>query len=114
MTDSQGMTRDRLTAHESRDDHPQRRRDALPVPGSAGASRPLGPGDPCSLPDPGLVRDLERLLGPERVLSRPIDRLGRSADASIYRLIPQAIVRPRGLDEVRDLLGRAHAGAAGT
>jgi D-lactate dehydrogenase len=55
-------------------------------------------------PDPGLVRDLEQRFGPERVLSRPIDRLGRSADASIYRLIPQAIVRPRALDEVRGLL----------
>ena len=55
-------------------------------------------------PDPGLLRDLEWLFGPERLLSRPIDRLGRSADASIYRLVPQAIVRPRGLDEVRDLL----------
>ncbi len=54
-------------------------------------------------PDPGLVRDLERLLGPDRVLSRPIDRLSRSADASLYRLVPQAVVRPRGLGEVRDL-----------
>ncbi len=59
------------------------------------------------LPDPGFIRDLERLLGPERVLSRPIDRLGRSADASIYRLIPQAIARPRGLDEVKALLALA-------
>jgi D-lactate dehydrogenase len=59
------------------------------------------------LPDPGFIRDLERLLGPERVLSRPIDRLGRSADASIYRLIPQAIARPRGLDEVGALLALA-------
>ena len=56
------------------------------------------------LPDPGFIRDLERLLGPERVLSRPIDRLGRSADASIYRLIPQAVVRPRDLEEVKALL----------
>ena len=36
--------------------------------------------------DPGVVGDLERILSPDRVLSRPIDRLGRSADASIYRL----------------------------
>ena len=56
-----------------------------------------------NLPHPGLVRDLEGLLGPERVLSRPIDRLTRSADASLYRLVPQAVVRPRGLGEVRDL-----------
>jgi len=46
--------------------------------------------------DPGVVGDLERILSPARVLSRPIDRLGRSTDASIYRLVPEAIVRPRG------------------
>jgi D-lactate dehydrogenase len=57
--------------------------------------------------DPSVVGDLERLLSPDRVLSRPIDRLGRSADASIYRLVPEAIVRPRGTGEVRDLLAWA-------
>ena len=58
-------------------------------------------------PDRRLVEDLERMLAPERVLSRPIDRLGRSADASIYRLIPEAIVRPRGLGEVESLFAWA-------
>jgi D-lactate dehydrogenase len=58
-------------------------------------------------PDPGLIVDLERTLAPERVLSRPIDRLGRSADASLYRLVPQAVVRPRSLGEMRDLLALA-------
>ncbi len=57
--------------------------------------------------DPGVVGDLERILSPDRVLSRPIDRLGRSADASIYRLIPEAIVRPRSVAEIRDLLAWA-------
>ncbi len=38
------------------------------------------------------------------MLSRPLDRLGRSVDASIYRLIPQVVVRPKDLDEVRALL----------
>ena len=42
------------------------------------------------------------------MLSRPLDRLGRSVDASIYRLIPQVVVRPRDLDEVRALLRYAH------
>ena len=54
-------------------------------------------------PDPSVVFDLQQLLAPERVLTRPIDRLGRSADASIYRLIPEAIVRPREVGEVRAL-----------
>jgi D-lactate dehydrogenase len=58
-------------------------------------------------PDPALVFELERILGRERVLARPIDRLGRSADASIYRLVPQAVVRPRDAADVRELLGLA-------
>ncbi len=59
--------------------------------------------------DPGLVRDLGRLVSPERVLSRVIDRLARSSDASIYRLVPEAVVRPRDLGELRALLGYALA-----
>jgi D-lactate dehydrogenase len=53
---------------------------------------------------PALVEGLSRILDPDRVLSRPLDRLGRSADASIYRLIPDVVVRPRDLGEVRELL----------
>jgi D-lactate dehydrogenase len=56
---------------------------------------------------PELVEDLGRLLSPERVLARPIDRLGRSVDASIYRLIPEVVVRPKDLEEVRALLAYA-------
>ncbi len=54
-----------------------------------------------------LAADLGRILSPDRVLTRPIDRLARSVDASIYRLIPQAVVRPRDVDEVRALLAYA-------
>jgi D-lactate dehydrogenase len=57
--------------------------------------------------DPGVVGDLERILSKDRVLSRPIDRISRSAEASIYRLIPEAIVRPRGSGEVREILAWA-------
>jgi D-lactate dehydrogenase len=57
--------------------------------------------------DGKLVRDLEELLGRERVLSRPIDRLVRSVDASIYRLIPEVVVRPRTLEEMRSLFDYA-------
>jgi D-lactate dehydrogenase len=60
-------------------------------------------------PDARLVSDLSRLLAPERVLARPIDRLGRSGDASIYRLIPEVVVRPRDAAEVRALLAYATA-----
>jgi D-lactate dehydrogenase len=58
-------------------------------------------------PDLATVQDLSALLSPQRVLSRAIDRLGRSADASIYRLIPEAIVRPTGPGEVGELLAWA-------
>ncbi len=57
--------------------------------------------------DPAVVGDLERILSPDRVLARPIDRLSRSADASIYRLVPEAVVRPRGTGEVREILAWA-------
>jgi D-lactate dehydrogenase len=57
--------------------------------------------------DPSLVFELREMLSPSRVLSRPIDRLGRSADASIYRLVPEAIVRPRDVDEMRALFAWA-------
>ncbi len=57
--------------------------------------------------DAATVRDLEELLSPRRVLTRPIDRLGRSGDASIYRLIPEAIVRPTGTAEVGELFAWA-------
>jgi D-lactate dehydrogenase len=57
--------------------------------------------------DPSVVGDLVRILSPDRVLSRPIDRISRSAEASIYRLIPEAIVRPRGTGEVREILAWA-------
>ena len=43
-----------------------------------------------------------RIVTPGRVLPRASHRPGRSADASIYRLLPQAIVRPRDLGELRD------------
>jgi D-lactate dehydrogenase len=53
------------------------------------------------------VADLAAILDPERVLYRPLDRLGRSVDASIYRLVPEAVVRPKDLAEVRDILAYA-------
>ena len=58
-------------------------------------------------PDLATLHDLTAIFSPQRVLSRAIDRLGRSADASIYRLIPEAIVRPTGLGEVGELFAWA-------
>jgi D-lactate dehydrogenase len=59
--------------------------------------------------DPGLVRDLEKVLAPERVLARPIDLVARSVDASIYRMIPKVVVRPRDLEDIRALFAYARA-----
>lgn len=56
-----------------------------------------------------LIRDLAKILAPDRVLSRPIDVLGRSADASLYRLVPEVVVRPRDVPEVRTLLAYCRA-----
>jgi len=56
-----------------------------------------------------LAEDLGRILSPERVLARPIDRLARSVDASIYRLIPEVVVRPRDVGEVSALFAYARA-----
>jgi D-lactate dehydrogenase len=56
------------------------------------------------------VGELERLLAPERVLTREIDRLARARDASVYRLVPQAVVRPRDVAEVQALFGWARRG----
>ena len=56
-----------------------------------------------------LISDLGRLLAPERVLARPLDLVARSVDASIYRLIPKVVVRPRDLAEVRALFAYARA-----
>ncbi|HXY39305.1 MAG TPA: FAD-binding and (Fe-S)-binding domain-containing protein, partial [Vicinamibacteria bacterium] len=53
--------------------------------------------------DPAVVFELQELLAPERVLFRPIERLSRSADASIYRLVPEAVVRPLDTEEMRSL-----------
>src|SRR4029450_11820175 len=88
--------------------HVECRRDALHVHGPGGrralavtadsgiGARPAG----LRPVPPALVEGLSRILEPDRVLSRPLDRLGRSADASIYRLIPDVVVRPRDLAEV--------------
>ncbi len=55
----------------------------------------------------GLIAELTRLLAPERVLHRDLDLVVRSRDASLYRLVPQAVVRPMDLGEIRALLAWA-------
>ncbi|MGB8561417.1 MAG: hypothetical protein WCD62_23675, partial [Pseudolabrys sp.] len=49
----------------------------------------------------GLRDDLVALLGPDRVLSRPIDLIRFATDASPYRLFPKVVVIARTVDDVR-------------
>ena len=51
---------------------------------------------------------LERIVGPARVLDRPVDRVAFAADASVYRLIPQAVVFPENPEEIRRLFRFSH------
>ena len=50
------------------------------------------------------LRDaLVSIVGPTRVLDRPVDRIAYASDASFYRLIPKAVVFAQDTDEVRAL-----------
>ncbi len=48
-------------------------------------------------------RQLCALLDPSKVLTRPIDRIAFASDASLYRLVPRAVVQPSTKEEVRAL-----------
>jgi D-lactate dehydrogenase len=50
-----------------------------------------------------LGAQLRSFIAESRVLTRMIDRVAFASDASLYRLIPQAVVQPRNSEEVRKL-----------
>jgi D-lactate dehydrogenase len=52
-------------------------------------------------------RDLVGIVGPERVLTGHLQRVAYASDASFYRLVPQAVVFPATLDEMRRLFAWA-------
>ncbi len=54
-----------------------------------------------------LQRELASLISPERVLAGPADLAAYSTDASLYRIVPRAVVRPRDTSEVCALLAFA-------
>jgi D-lactate dehydrogenase len=60
-------------------------------------------------PDPELLKRLQGALPAGRILSRPIDRLARASDASMYRIVPEVVVRPRDASDVRTILDIARA-----
>jgi len=51
---------------------------------------------------------LKTVVEPERVLHRAIDRIAYASDASFYRLIPQAVVLSRGVEEILNLFRFSH------
>lgn len=50
------------------------------------------------------MTELRNLLGDDRVSTQIIDRLAFAHDASLYRLVPQAVVRPASVEHVQHLL----------
>lgn len=62
-----------------------------------------------SLPERSdIALSLGRFLRSDQVLTRPIERIAYAHDASCYRLVPEAIVRPESLDDVRRLMAWAN------
>src|SRR5271156_4416479 len=52
-----------------------------------------------------LKHDLIELVGPDQVLHRISDLVRYASDASPYRYLPQVVVLPRTIDDVRAILG---------
>jgi len=53
--------------------------------------------------DLSLRESLAAIVGPERVLDRPVERVAFAADAGFYRLIPRAVVFAQSVSEVQAL-----------
>jgi len=56
-----------------------------------------------SLPPDALRTALVRIAEEERVLTRPIELVAFAADASFYRLVPQAVVLSQSVREIQEL-----------
>lgn len=81
----------------------QRARPTVPPP----PSQPVADRAPDELAvgvDPSLRRELEELLGADRVLHRVSDLVAYASDASPYRLFPRAVVEARDADDVAKVL----------
>ena len=56
-----------------------------------------------------LADDLQGLLGPDRLLTRPLDLVRYASDASPYRLFPRAVIVARDVEDVRKVFAYARA-----
>jgi len=81
------------------------------VPTQAAGDRVARSGVDAAGTPPALRQALERIVAPERVLTRPAELVMFASDASVYRMLPQAVVLADGVDEVRGLM--AHARRSG-
>ena len=53
--------------------------------------------------------NLHEYLDKSKILNREIDRLAYSRDASIYRMLPETVVRPKDYTDIRKLFKYANA-----
>ena len=81
------------------------------VPSQASGERVASSAVDAAGTPPALRQALERIVAPERVLTRPAELVMFASDASVYRMLPKAVVLADGVDEVRGLM--AHARRSG-
>jgi D-lactate dehydrogenase len=81
----------------------QRTRPTVPPPPSQPAADRAPDSLAAGVAEP-LRRELEQLLGPDRVLHRLSDLVAYASDASPYRLFPRAVVEARDGDDVAKVL----------
>jgi len=55
-----------------------------------------------------ILRGLAQVIDPARILIRPIERIAFASDASFYRLIPEAVVQPKTIGEIKHLFSFSH------
>lgn len=76
-------------------------------PSPAASQRDRAPDSLATGTPVGLREDLIALLGPDRVLARPIELIRYATDASPYRLFPKVVVMARDAGDVRKVLAYA-------
>ena len=59
--------------------------------------------------DAEFLAQLQAVVPAERVLTRAIDRIAFASDASCYRLVPQAVVLTRSVEEIQQLFRLSRA-----
>ena len=58
---------------------------------------------------PALRQALERIVAPERVLTRPAELVMFASDASVYRMLPKAVVMARDANDLAKVFAYARA-----